>query len=98
MLQMIGEVTVVVKDSMVDIVITLQDYTQYYKGCRKNMSSSVSGLHFGHWKAADSSNEVAELNTMLTQMAFQSGTPLTWWLKGLQIILQNISGNNRMEK
>ena len=59
MLQMIGEVTVVVKDSMVDIVITLQDYTQYYKGCRKKMSSSVSGLHFGHWKAADSSNEVA---------------------------------------
>ena len=83
---------------MVDNMITLQDYTKYWKGCTEKTSSSVSDLHFGHWKAAESSNEVAELHTILTKMEFQSGTPLTWWLKGLQIILQKISGNNRMEK
>ena len=33
MLQMIREVAVGVKGRIVDILITLQDYTQYWKGC-----------------------------------------------------------------
>ena len=76
---MIGEVDVGVKDRMVDIGITFQEYTQYCKVCRDNISSSVSGIHFGHFKAAATSNEVAELHTMLIHMVFQSGTLLTRW-------------------
>ena len=45
-----------------------------------------------------SSNEVAELHAMLTQIEFQSGTPITRWCNGLKVILQNISGNIKMEK
>ena len=37
MLQMIGEVAVGVKDRIVDIGITFQEYTQYCKGCRDNI-------------------------------------------------------------
>ena len=66
MLYMIGEVAVGVKDKVVDIVIILQDYIQYWKGCREKISSSVSGLHFGHQKAAESSIKDAELHTMMT--------------------------------
>ena len=95
---MIEEVAVGVQDRMVDNMITLQDYTKYWKGCTEKTSSSVSDLHFGHFKAAESSNKVAELHTILTQMEFQSGTPLTWWCKGLRVILQNIPGNINMEK
>ena len=83
---------------MVDIVITLHDYTQYWKGCSDKTSSPVSGLHFGHWKDALSSSEVAEFHSMLTHMEFQSGTPITWWCKVLQVILKNIAGNTKMEK
>ena len=95
---MIGEVTVGVKYRMVDIVITLQKYTKYWKGCRENTSSSVSGINFGYRKAAPSINEVAELQEMLTHVAFQLGTPITRWCKGLHVILKNIPGNINMEK
>ena len=77
MLHMIGELAVGIKDMMVDIVITLQDYNKYRKGCMEKTSSSVYDPHFGHWKAAESRNQIAELHTMFTQMEFQSGTPLT---------------------
>ena len=46
MLHIIAEIYAGIKDKMVDIVINLQDYTQYWKGCRDKTSSSVSGLCF----------------------------------------------------
>ena len=68
MLLMIGEVAIGVKYRMVDIVITLQDYIKYWKICREKKSSSVSGPHFGHWRAVASGNKVVELHTMMTQI------------------------------
>ena len=59
MLHMMVEVAVGVKESIVGIFIILQEYIQYWKVCREKTSSSVFGIHFGHWKAAASSNEVA---------------------------------------
>ena len=50
---------------MVDILITLQEYIQYWKGCKEKISSSVSGPHFGHFKAAASRNEVVELHGIM---------------------------------
>ena len=78
-LQMIWEVAAGVKDRMVDILITLLDYIQYWKCYREKASSSVSVIHFGHWKAAVSINEVAEIHTMMTRMEFQSGNPIIQW-------------------
>ena len=71
MLKMIAEVAVGVKDRMFDIVITHQEYTKYYTVYREKISSYVSGLHFGHWKAASSSNRVAEFHATLTKMVLQ---------------------------
>ena len=68
MLHMIGELAIGVKDTMVDIVITLQGYIKYWKCCREKKSSSASGLHYGHCKAAASNNEVPGLNAMMTQI------------------------------
>ena len=77
---------------MVEILITLQDFQWYWKGCREKTSSSISGLHFGHWKAAAESEELSELHAMMTQMAFQAGCPLLRWCKGLQVILEKHKG------
>ena len=81
---------------MVDVVIKIQEYIQYWKGCREK-TSSVYGLHFGHWKSASSSHDFAELRAMMTKIVFQSGNPLICLCKVLQVILQNISGNIKME-
>ena len=98
MLQIIREVAIYVKGRIVDIVIPLHECIQYWKGCREKTSSSVFNFHFGHWKAAASSNKVAEIHKMKTQVAFQSGNPTTWWCKGLQLVLKNIAGKIKMEK
>ena len=98
MLQMIGGVAVGVKYRMVDILITLQDYIQYWKFCIEKTSSSVSGIHFGHRNAAALRNEVVEIHAMMTQVVLKSRNPLTQWYKVLQVILQNISGNVKMEE
>ena len=56
MLQMIGDVVVSFKDTVVDIVITIQDYIKYWKGFIDKTLSSVYGLRFFHCKNAASSN------------------------------------------
>jgi hypothetical protein len=38
--------------NMVDITITHKTYQQYWRRAREQTSSSLSGLHFSHWKAA----------------------------------------------
>ena len=55
-------------------------------------------MDFSHWRTAESSSKVSELHTMKTHMEFQSGDPLTPQCKGLKLILQNISGNIKIEK
>ena len=44
-----------------------------------------------------SSNKVVELHAIITQMELKSVNPLTQWCKGLQIILQQISIDIKME-
>jgi hypothetical protein len=38
----------------ISTMVTAQDFTNYWRKAREKTSSSISGLHFGHWKSAAS--------------------------------------------
>jgi len=45
----------------VDIVITQDDFQHYWKRANERTSSSYSGLHFGHYKAAAFSDKLSHI-------------------------------------
>jgi len=43
-------------EDMIPMTVSKEDYQMHWKRSREGMSSSMSGLHFRHWKAAAESD------------------------------------------
>lgn len=72
--------------------ISRQDFVRYWRKAKENTSSSFSGLHFGHYKAATYSPMLSEVHALITETAFRAGYPLLRWRHGLQVILEKKPG------
>ena len=81
-----------------EIVITPDDFKRFWKRVKEFTSSSSSGIHYGHYKAAaqdDFSSSI--LSQQLTVIA-RSGVPPESWSVGLQVMLEKIAGVCLVEK
>ena len=74
------------------------DFVKYWKGDRERTSSSISGRHFGHYKAASSSHSLSEIHASFQHVASKSGLCLSRWKKGLTVMLEKIEGNTKVNK
>lgn len=72
----------------INVHITKEDFQRYWRRAKKKTSSSISGLHFGHYKASTSSNTLSEIHSFFTEILFRTGYPLQRWKNGLQVILE----------
>jgi hypothetical protein len=80
------------------IIITPEDCRGFWKKVNKFTLSSMSSMHYGHYKAATQdllSTEV--LATQLMVIAW-SGIPPDSWSVGLQVMLEKIAGACLVEK
>ena len=55
------------------------DFIQFWKGAREKTSSSLSGRHFGHYKAASRNHNISEVHASFQHMASKSGIRLKRW-------------------
>ena len=81
-----------------EIVITPEDFKRFWKRVGEFTSSSMLGIHYGHYKAAiqyDISTKI--LAQQLTVVA-RSGIPPESWRVGLQVMLEKIVGVCLVEK
>jgi len=69
-----------------------EDFIKHWRKAKERTSSSPSGLHFGHYKAATQSPELAFLHARFTQLVFMSGISLSWYQSSLQVILEKKAG------
>ena len=98
LLTLIGTVTRRLNRKLVRHNITVDDFINYWKGSREKTSSSYSGLHFGHWKAASWNKFTASIYAKSIELAFRAGLPLKRWKIGLSVMLEKIPGNTSVEK
>ncbi len=70
-----------------------EDFIAHWKCAKEHTSSSPSGLHFGHYKAATHSCNMAHLHAHFTQLVFMTRLSLSRYQTGLQIILEKKAGN-----
>ena len=58
----------------------------------KFTSSSMSGVHYGHHKAAIQDELISEVLALQLTLVTRSGIPPENWSVGLQVMLERIAG------
>ena len=81
-----------------EIQITGDNYTWYHKRLQESTSSSPSGFHHGHGKAAAHSAALSETLAMQMNLTIQSGAHPTRWGTALQVLLEKVAGVCLVEK
>jgi hypothetical protein len=74
------------------IIIMPEDFKRFWKKVNEFTSSSMSGMHYGHNKAAIQDLLSTEVLAMQLTVISRSGIPPESWSVGLQVILEKIAG------
>jgi len=77
---------------LISLILTPEAFCAHWKWAQERTSSSYSGLHFGHYKAAAFSPSLAHLHARFTQLVFMTGISLSPYQSGLQVILEKKPG------
>jgi hypothetical protein len=74
------------------IIIMPDDFKHFWKKVNEFMLSSMSGAHYGHYKAAIQDRLSTEILAQQLTVIAQSKIPPESWSMGLQVILERIAG------
>ena len=74
------------------IVFTPDDFKLFWQKVNKFTSSSMSGVHYGHYKAAIQDELISEVLALQLTVVAKSGIPPENWSVGLQVMLEKIAG------
>jgi len=72
--------------------VTAEEYQHYFRSMKENTSSSPSGLHLGHDKAAAQCGALAEIFALQMNTIVRSGIHPARWGVALQVMLEKIAG------
>jgi len=78
--------------------LSRKDYKRYWKKAKERTSSSFSSLHFGHWKVAADDDFLAEIHSLICDIALDSGYSLLRWQSGLTIMIKKKAGVIQVDK
>jgi len=76
------------RQTQVSAILRPDDFISHWKKAKERTSSSPSGLHFGHYKAATCEFSLANLHARFTQLVFMTGLSISRYQQGLQVILE----------
>ena len=72
--------------------VSTEEYQHYFGRINENTSSSPSGLHLGHDKAAAKSTELSDIFALQMNTIVASGIAPARWGVALQVMLEKIAG------
>ena len=78
--------------------VTVEDFQYYWQRANERISSSYSGLHFGHYKAAAFDYHLSALHAQKLTLCARKGVPLARWGRGLTVLLEKICGDNYVNR
>ena len=88
----------IVPENSVNTRINGMQWQQRWRTASEKTSSSISGLHFGHYKAGAASDSISHFHALKTTIALQRGIALTRWKHGLSVMLEKMFGCTLVEK
>jgi hypothetical protein len=75
-----------------EIIITPDNFKCFWRKINKFTSSSMSGVHYGHYKAAIQDEMSPEIFALQLTVIVQSSIPPENWSVGLQVMMEKITG------
>jgi len=81
-----------------EVMITPEDFKRFWKKVNEFTSSSMSGVHYGHYKAVIQDPQSTYVLALQLTVIARSGIPPESWSVGLQVMLEKIAGVCLVEK
>ena len=78
--------------------VSKEDFQDYWTKAKEDTSSSFSGLHFGHWKAAAKDDYLSEVHALFCEMTYGSGFALPRWKTRLTVMIEKKPGVIKVDK
>jgi hypothetical protein len=78
--------------NLVTGVMSREHCQQQWKKVKEDTSSSLSGLHFGHYIAGADCNYISQFHALRVSLALKKGIALKCWANGLSVMLEKIFG------
>jgi predicted transcriptional regulator len=85
------------QDSVEDIV-RKGEWQKFWRRAKEDTSSSESGLHFSHYKAAADSDLISHFHAMKGSVMIKTGYGYERWGRGLSVMLEKILGCQLISK
>lgn len=80
------------QDASIDTSISRSDFQDFWKNAKERTSSSMSGLHYGHYKAVIENDLLSEMHAVATHLAVNTGFSYPRWQRGLSCMLEKVAG------
>jgi hypothetical protein len=87
-----------IPSNSVSIVISPEQWKQYWKAMNEDMSLSESGLHFGHYIAGCKSEMVSHYHAARASVTLAHAIQLERWSRGLSVMLEKMLGVTLVNK
>jgi hypothetical protein len=84
----IAHIRRLVPASSVSIIITPEQWKQYWQVVIKEMSSSESGIHFGHYIIGSKSDTISHSHIARVTVTLAHAIQLEQWSRGLSVMLE----------
>ncbi len=88
----IAHILRLVPASSVSIVITPEQWNQYWQVVNKETSSSESGIHFGHYIVGSKSDTISHYHAARVTVTLAHAIQLEQWSRGLSVMLEKTLG------
>jgi hypothetical protein len=82
----------------VAIIVTVEDFLNFWRRVDERISSSFSGVTFSHYKAAASKPILSAMHTAYLTACAHRGHPLAQSGIGLTVLLEKVDGNHFVHK
>ena len=92
-LQAMAKPSVLHSSSLVDTIITTQDFQQGFKKLSNRTSSITSGRHITHYKILATDPEISQILARAITMPFTNGFSPARWRTAVQLMLEKEPGN-----
>lgn len=91
-LEEIARIWRLIGEGEVSVAISQEDYQYYWRRVKERTSSSLSGLHFGHYKSIATDDELSNILARKLSLISSTGSAPERWARGLSVMLEKIAG------